>query len=189
MVRPVDPSRRSEILEQAIAFLAENGLTGLTMRKLASALGISTTVISYQFGSRDGLIDAALTRARASSVEMLTSLRADDPGISVADAVRQVWAWWRAEPERFAYPRLNMEAMMTEEPQGFGRAKRSELVSFWVDHFVGWFMSEGRTQPEAEELSSLLAAALSGLVIDLICTGDTERVDRTMDRLALLIEP
>ena len=189
MARPVDPHRKEQVLEGAVAFLAERGLSGLSMRKLATALGVSTNVISYQFGSKEGLIEAALLQARHSSTEMLASLRASDPDLTVADAVRSIWRWWREQPERFAYPRLGIEAMMTSDPADLDPSRRPELNDFWINYFVEWFIAEGRPRDEAEELSSLLNGAISGLVIDMICTGNLERIDRSLERLALLIEP
>lgn len=189
MARPVNPRRKEEVLEGAVVFLAGHGLSGLSMRKLALSLGVSTNVISYQFGSKEGLVDAALARARAASTEMLGALRAEDPGLTVADAVRRVWAWWRERPERFAYPRLNMEAMMTSDPADLEQSRRPDLIEFWISYFVEWFTAEGRTREQAEELSSLLSAVLTGLVVDLICTGDVERVDRCVERFASMIEP
>ncbi|WP_340536957.1 TetR/AcrR family transcriptional regulator [Nocardioides sp. GXZ039] len=189
MPRPVDPLRREQVLEGAIIFLAEHGLAGLSLRRLAAHLGVSTNVISYQFGSKEGLVDAALARARSASTEMLMATRTEDPDVTVADAVRRTWAWWRAAPERFAYPRLNVEAMMTSDASAFEQGRRPELVNFWIDFFIDWFVSEGRSRAHAEELSTLLSATLSGLMIDTLCTGSIDRVDRSLERLALMIEP
>lgn len=189
MARPVNPERKDEVLEGVVAFIAECGLPGFSMRKLADALGVSTSVLSYQFGSKEGVVEAALVRARAASTEMLEHLRADEPGITVAEATRRVWAWWSERPERFAYPRLNMEAMMTSDPASLEQSRRPDLISFWIDYFIDWFVAEGRSRAEAEELSTLLSATLTGLVVDLICTGDTARVDRAVERFTRSIEP
>lgn len=189
MARPVNPERKDEVLEGVVAFLAEHGLPGLSMRRLADSLGVSTNVLSYQFGSKEGVVEAALVRARASSTEMLERLRADDPSITVADATRRMWAWWSERPERFAYPRLNMEAMMTSDPASLEQSRRPDLIAFWIEYFVDWFVSEGRTPEEGRELSALLNATLTGLVVDLICTGESERVTRTLERFIRTIEP
>ena len=187
--RPVDPLRKEQVLEGAIVFLAERGLSGLSLRKLASYLGVSTNVISYQFGSKEGLLDAALNRARSASTEMLMSIRRENPDVTVADAVRRTWAWWRERPERFAYPRLNMEAMMTSDPTVLEQSRRPELIDFWIDYFIDWFVGEGHGRDDAEALSTLLSASLSGLVMDTLCTGNVDRVDRSLEHLARLIEP
>src|SRR5690554_1931768 len=84
MARPPTPERRGEILEMAIAYLAQNGLANLTMRSLASSINATTSVISYQFGSKEKLIEAALARARTANLAMLEDLRSTDPNTTVA---------------------------------------------------------------------------------------------------------
>lgn len=187
MARPIDPKRKEEVLERAVFFLAEHGLAGLNLRKLAADLGVSTNVISYQFGSKEGLIQAALDRARAANSETLATLRAENPDITTADTLRGIWKWWRERPERFAYPRLSIEAMMAADDLSGG--KRLEVGEFWNEYATGWLVKEGRSPAEAEELASAMNGLLTGLVIDMISTGDLERIDRTLERFASLIEP
>ena len=45
------------IIDAAIDIVVDNGLSGLTLRPLASRLGVSVAVISARMGSKDGLID------------------------------------------------------------------------------------------------------------------------------------
>ena len=188
MSRTVDPNRHAEILDRAVAFIAEHGLAGLTLRKLATSMGVSTNTLSYQFGSKDGLVDAALARARSSSVDMFADLQRDRHGVSVADTIRRLWQWWREEPARFAYPRLNMEAMMASSADGLDPDRRPELLTFWVEYFVERLIAEGYSKKTATDLSTVLLASLSGLVIDLISTKDVRRLDEAVDLLAQLIE-
>jgi AcrR family transcriptional regulator len=49
---------RATVLETAGAILAKEGPAGLTMRRLAAALGCTTTVLYTMFASKQGLIDA-----------------------------------------------------------------------------------------------------------------------------------
>ena len=51
------------IVAAAMTLVAELGLSGLTMRDLAQAVGKSTTVIVNRFGSKSGLIEAIATAA------------------------------------------------------------------------------------------------------------------------------
>ncbi|MBC3192372.1 TetR/AcrR family transcriptional regulator [Pseudonocardia sp. C8] len=184
MGRPAHPDRADEVLDCAVAFLAEHGLAGLSMRKLAAYLGVSTNTISYQFGSKDGLIDAALSRARASTLDMLTELRDEHPALTVAEALRALWSWWREKPERFAFPRLNMEAMLTADTAAISETRRRDLQAYWTDYFATWLVSEGRDRHEAELMASLMLAALTGLIVDFLSTGDAERIDATVELLA-----
>lgn len=49
---------RATVLDAAGEILARDGPAGLTMRRLASALGCTTTVLYTTFASKQGLIDA-----------------------------------------------------------------------------------------------------------------------------------
>jgi hypothetical protein len=69
------------------------------------------------------------------------------------------------------------------------QSRRPDLIDFWIEYFVDWFVAEGRARDEAEELSTLLTATMTGLVMDTICTGNVERVDRSLERFVSLLEP
>ena len=49
---------RATVLDEAGEILAREGQAGLTMRRLASALGCTTTVLYTMFASKQGLIEA-----------------------------------------------------------------------------------------------------------------------------------
>lgn len=49
---------RATVVDAAGAILANDGPSGLTMRRLAGALGCTTTVLYTMFASKQGLIDA-----------------------------------------------------------------------------------------------------------------------------------
>lgn len=55
--------RRAELLDIAIKVIAERGLDNTSFRTLAEAAGTSTTAFTYEFGSREELLSAILTRA------------------------------------------------------------------------------------------------------------------------------
>ena len=185
MPRPFAPERREQVLDQAIAFLAENGLANLSSRRLAAAIGTSTNVIFYQFGSKEGLLQACLSRARNENLKMLDAFRADNPHGSAARGFEAIWDWWTEEPSRIAYSRLNMEAMMTS---AIGtEAARAELLEFWVQYFVEWLEQDGHPSSEARALSSLLLAVLSGLTIDLLSTRDTARIEASVRSFAQML--
>ena len=56
MSRKPDPGRKPELLEQILDYLVDKPLAKLTLRTLASALGVSTYTLVYQFGTRDELV-------------------------------------------------------------------------------------------------------------------------------------
>lgn len=54
--------RRSELIELTIEVISEEGLNACTFRRLAEKAGTSTRVFTYEFGSRNELLRAALER-------------------------------------------------------------------------------------------------------------------------------
>ena len=54
----VDPpsTRQVELVEAAYAYALEHGLAGASLRPVAEAIGSSTGVLRFLFGSKDGLV-------------------------------------------------------------------------------------------------------------------------------------
>ena len=81
---------RAQLLEASVAYVREHGMTGLTLRTLATAIGTSHRMLVYHFGSKEGLL-VALVEA----IEAEERHRLDDVGERIADpaaALRAVWA-------------------------------------------------------------------------------------------------
>lgn len=47
---------REALLAAVVKVVGESGLVGLTNRKVGSAAGVDNSLITYYFGSRDGLL-------------------------------------------------------------------------------------------------------------------------------------
>lgn len=186
MARPPAPERREEVLELVIAYLADHGLPNVTVRKVASAIGTSTNVIFYQFGSKEKMLDAALDRARRANREVFENLRKRNPSATLADAFREIWEWWMKDPSRIAYSRLNMEAMTTGTD--LSPEVRAELLEHWLEYYTDWLASDGHSVARARILATMALAMQSGLSIDLISTGDRSRLDATVTEFSRMLE-
>jgi AcrR family transcriptional regulator len=85
---------RDAVLEAARRILAKEGVSALTVRRLAQALGCSTKVIYTRFGGKDGLVHALYVEAFARLAEALAAVPlAYDPLVRLKggiDAYRQV---------------------------------------------------------------------------------------------------
>lgn len=180
MSQPKNLARREEVLTRAVAYLAYNGLSNLTLRKLAAAMGTSTNTISYQFGSKEALIDAALGRSRSITLGELNRIQEEQPGIDVYTAVHRLWEWWMEDRRNLAATRLNMEAMVASD-EDVPPERRPGLMTFWIDYFAKWIRREARcSADEASIRSTLLMAVMSGIVVDLQSTGDTDRAQTAL---------
>ena len=175
---PPSSARRDELLERAYRYVLDHGLTQLSLRPLAAAIGSSPRVLLFLFGSKDGLVRALLARARA---DELTLLGAPAPGL--AAAVAAVWQWLAADEHR-ALLRLWVEAYARSlvEPEGpwgdFARA----TVDDWLALLAQAQTPATRGSAAAIAERTLALAVLRGALLDLLASGDRERAGAAVQR-------
>ncbi|MCR5879264.1 TetR/AcrR family transcriptional regulator [Phenylobacterium sp. J367] len=80
-------ARREQILDEAARLILEEGLTAVSMERLARAVGISKGLVYNYFADRDGLLAALLHREQTELRDrgMLSALQAR----SYAELIRQ----------------------------------------------------------------------------------------------------
>ncbi|MFI6574212.1 TetR/AcrR family transcriptional regulator [Nocardiopsis sp. NPDC050513] len=170
---PTPSPRQVELLEAAYRYALEHGLADLSLRPLAAAVGSSPRVLLYLFGSKDGLIRALLERARADELDMLARVRAAD----LDTAALSVWEWLAAEEHR---------ALLTLWVEGYARslvdatgpwAEFAEAtVRDWLSLLAGAQSDDERDTPVGEARRTRALAVLRGGLLDLLATGDADRV-------------
>ncbi|MEV0616360.1 TetR/AcrR family transcriptional regulator [Nonomuraea sp. NPDC050404] len=183
MARPRDPQRRTELLDAIVDYLAENGISHLSLRPLAKALGHSTYVLTHHFSGKDELISAVLAHLFQRQQGRLAALPgpAEDGG-SLGDVVRASWAWHMSED-------LPMVRLLLEI-EGLSAAGR--LTGPYVPRMLGdraGFVADvlrahGVPEEAALRNATLLNAAYAGLQVDYLTTGDKDRVEAALNELA-----
>jgi len=182
--RVTDSARKRELLEAAYQYVLGNGLADMSLRPLAKEIGSSPRVLLFLFGSKDGLVRALLARAREEELRYLAELRHERGGLAATG--RDVWAWL-ADPAHRALLALWVEGYarsLLGEPgpwADFGR----DTVRDWLDLLAGRRDAGGprnESAAGAEAERTLLLAVLRGALLDLLATGDTERVTRAVER-------
>jgi AcrR family transcriptional regulator len=181
--------RRAELLERAYRYALEHGLADLSLRPLAAAIGSSPRVLLFLFGSKDGLVRELLAKARADELGYLEREGAAC-GQGLDAMVAATWHWLAAEPVR---PLLTLwtEAYGRSlvEPGGPWTGFASQSVADWLDVLAA-AQIRGRDDPEKPPAANpgpaadrtLALAVLRGCLLDLLATGDTERVSAAIDR-------
>ncbi|MCB1281176.1 MAG: TetR/AcrR family transcriptional regulator, partial [Salinibacterium sp.] len=115
MSRRPDPTRKPELLAQILDYLLDKPLASLTFRSAASALGVSTYTLVYQFGTRNELISEIVRAisARQVSIEerLLSSLNTPDTLDTYYENLSVSWAW-TLDPRNRQLQRLEFEASM-----------------------------------------------------------------------------
>jgi AcrR family transcriptional regulator len=178
--------RRDELLERAYQYALEHGVADLSLRPLAAAVGSSPRVLLFLFGSKAGLVQALLARARQDELALLERARGMGAGPRgdrdpVAVAV-EVWTWLVADEHR-ALLKLWVEgyARSLIEPSGPWGGFAAATVADWLDVLGG---AGPNAEPgDAKRVGeTLILAVLRGAMLDLLATGDSERVTAAVNR-------
>ena len=172
-------------MEKAYAYVLEHGLSDLSLRPLAAAVGSSPRVLLFLFGSKEGVVRRLLARAREDELASLATLRAesDEPGL--AATVRRVWAWL-ADPAHAPLLRLWVEAYArsVSDPDGPWRDFAGQTVADWLDVLAAAQPPEERGTEAGAARRTLALAGLRGSLLDLLATGDRARVEAAVEGLA-----
>lgn len=194
MARTPDLERRQELLDRIVVYLAENGIAQATLRPMAAALDVSINRLVHHFGTKEELLAAALQRAMDQQIEVQDAWMARNPQLTMAEIYRKWWKWINASDANKAMVRLNYEAAALDtKVTGLSGSVRAEQIGVWRHGAEYRFEAEGLRHDRAELEASLAKATFTGLVIDLLATGDRrrlnaifevfiERLEATLDR-------
>lgn len=179
---PATSLRRDELLELAFRHTLEHGLSGMSLRPLAAAIGSSPRVLLFLFGSKDGLLRALLARARADELQMLAAM---PPGEAqdLAGTAAEVWRWLVASEHRDLL-RLWTEsyARSLVQPEGPWAGFARETVEDWLE-LLARSQAPGRRRSAAGRAErTLVLAILRGALLDLLATGDEPRTTLAVER-------
>ena len=171
---------RERLLAKAIAFIAQRGLSDLSLRELAAAIGTSHRMLIHHFGSKEGLWVEVIRAVEAQQREALGEI-IPDPTADPADAMR---VWWRhiSDPSLWPNERLFFE-IYGQALQG--RPGTTELldgiVDSWLEPVIEINMAYGMDEPTARAMGRLGIAVTRGLLLDLLATGDRAGVDAALE--------
>jgi AcrR family transcriptional regulator len=171
---------KQRLLDAAIEYVAANGMSDVSLRSLAAALGTSHRMLIFHFGSKEGLWVEIIRTVEQRQREMLGEFL-PDPSQSAGEAMR---AWWRhiSDPSLWANERLFFE-VYGQALQG--RPHTTELldgiVEDWLGPAVEINLALGMPPALARARARLGVAVTRGLLLDLLATGDRAGVDAAMD--------
>jgi AcrR family transcriptional regulator len=182
MARLVDVDRRVALLDEVVAYLGDHGLANLSLRPMAAALDVSVNSLVHHFGSKDDLVIAALRRSGVIQKQVEQRWLQRRPGMSQADLLRAWWRWINAAPRNLAMVRLGIEAAAMEATlDGLPRQVRGEQIGLWRSNIENRLAAEGVPREVAVTEASLAKAMFTGLVVDLLATGQKARLTRSLE--------
>jgi AcrR family transcriptional regulator len=169
---------RERILEGCLEVLKASGYAGLTIAKVAAASGESKALVSYHFGSKDGLVAAAgrelgqeITREVLDGLEGATTVEE-----IVSGAAGALWQLIERD-ERLPRVYFDLNAVSVVDP-GIRDVLR-EIKAAWRE-VVSSLLLEANP-PVAKKnvgaVTTLLIAGLEGLTLERIERGETTELD------------
>ena len=172
---------RGALLEATIDYVATNGLSDLSLRQLAAALGTSHRMLIYHFGSKAGLLVAVINEMERRQLDQTVALELDAE-LSPADQLRAVWHRL-ADPAMWPHERLFFE-VYGQALQG--RVHTTQLLDGIVESWLGpateMGVRSGLSRGDARANARLGLAVVRGLLLDLLATGDRRGCNAAMER-------
>lgn len=171
--------RRGELLEAVGEYVLDNGLASLSLRRVAEAVGVSHVTLQHHFGTKEQLVGEIVEHLleRTLIPQSVYPNGLPDPDRDLATRWRVVWAQLTSVHGQRDI-RLFVEVLGQSQFEGAGYAaavKRS--IDHRLDQIAANSVALGCPEDEARAFATLALATLRGLCIDLLATGERERVD------------
>jgi AcrR family transcriptional regulator len=178
--------RKEELLERIVDVFLSQGISDVSLRPLAQAVGTSARLLIYHFGSKESLVAEALQRVRQRMQHEFLKLANARRSQSLESVFLLFWKWVQA-PQNQGHVRLFLQVYGLALHD---RAKYSNYLSSTSETWVrfldrGFHQFPARSNHSSEAVRTYVVASFRGLLLDLLATGDRER---TTEALYLLIE-
>ena len=188
MARHADARIRVDLLAAIVDYVLEFGLAELTLRPLAASLQVSPRTLLYHFGSREGLIVAALEEANRRQVRLLEAWYERSAEHDARTLLLRAWQWLTA-------PRHDRLLRLLFETSGYALRDRKRYAGFlratssdWIAPFARALEERGFSRERAGSLATVIVGVMRGLLFDVLATGDRARAERAFRSFINAIE-
>ncbi|MGW1987900.1 TetR/AcrR family transcriptional regulator [Streptomyces collinus] len=193
MPRSPDPAKRRALLDRVRAYVLHNGLTDLSLRPLAQALGTSDRMLLYYFGTKERLVaEVVAFDERRPLLRIHTLLKTAGSPTDAAGLRRFLEELWRqfSEPDARAVRPLYLEIMSVSvlHPDRYGPVMR-DMVTQWTALFTSILRDLGLDQTSASAQATLLTDTSLGLLMAPLADGHWKRADTAFRNLLDALEP
>jgi AcrR family transcriptional regulator len=182
VARTVDLILKQALLDEVVDYLAAHGLGVSSLRPMAMALGVSTHRLVHHFGSKAELLDSALRRATTLQENVRIGWLAEDPTLGQPELLRRWWAWLLEAPEHLALVRLGFEAVSLDATvTGLAGDVRERQIGVWRSSIEDRLVASGFPADSAGVEASLAKAVFTGLIMDLLASGEVDRLTGALE--------
>ncbi|MFE3545108.1 TetR/AcrR family transcriptional regulator [Nocardia sp. NPDC059177] len=186
MARPLDHRKRAELLAGVVTYIATHGLAELSLRPLAAALGTSSRMLIYYFGTKEELLVQALTTQRPDVAAVFADVTEPEHLrarlIGFFDLNNTGGA--QAESVRVLLQVLGAACAPNSPYQDYAEA----AIGTFVTAFAAALRRTGLAE-DPEVVATLLISGMRGILQDHLITHDDDRTHRAARTLVALALP
>jgi AcrR family transcriptional regulator len=176
MSRPVNEKRPAELRNAIVQYLIKHGLTGLSLRPLAKALGCTPRVLLYHFRSKDKMVIEVLAQVRQRQRATYSRVKA----ASFAEECRAIWKRMSA-PDSEPFFRLFFETYgIALRHPGLYKAFLNDTIDDWLRLIADDLGCESYQRKEARAFATIVLSGLRGFMLDFCATHDRKRLDHAV---------
>jgi AcrR family transcriptional regulator len=182
--RPVDEQRSKELCDAIVQYLIEYGLSNLSLRPLAKAVGSSPRGLLYHFGSKEKMVVEMIAEIRRRQQITLDRIE----GATICETYRRIWKQISSDASE-PFFRLFFEAygMALRSPALYSEFLR-DTVEEWLRLISGPLIQQEMSHENARAFASVVLAGLRGFMLDFCTTRDRQRLDRAVDLWAASLD-
>jgi AcrR family transcriptional regulator len=180
VARTANLERPEELLDEIVDHLIAHGVSELSLRPLAKAVGSSPRVLLYYFGSKEDLVVKALARLRERQRGTYAQMKAAHFA-TPEEACRAIWKQMSA-PQSEPLFRMFFEAyaMALRYPRRFSEFLRTAIED-WLSFLASPLVRNGCSESGARSYATVVVAGFRGFMLDLCASRDRARVDRAVE--------
>lgn len=169
--------RRKQLRGAALEYLVEHGVAKFSLRPLAAKLGTSPRILMFHFRSKEGLLLDVLEELNARLQASFKMIAEADIGRGRKSPIQLFWKWAATE-KNFRYLRLLYEVQIIaiQNPTEYGRYLRKSSFD-WLAAAM-----QATSEPlRSESMATLCIAVFDGLFLELMSTGDRNRLTKALN--------
>ena len=176
----VNARRPLELLDAIIGYLVKHGVSDLSLRPLAKAVGSSPRVLLYHFGSKEAMVDRVLARIREQQRTCYEKMA--PPCFAPPSAgCREIWRDMTAAKSEPLF-RLFFEvySLALQRPRRFADFLHNTIED-WLDFLAKPMHRGGYERSDSRAFATVVLAGFRGLMLDYCASRDRKRLDRALD--------
>jgi AcrR family transcriptional regulator len=180
---PRGEARRRELLDRIVDDLAVNGLVDFSLRRAARAAGTTHKVLLYHFDGSDDLLEQAIFQLRERRIaNSLASINAARPQ-KLSDRVRAIWPALLGEESRVLDQAMGLMQYDPVRYAGLGHGASQQYLPTLLSLCPPDWSDQRKT-----EVAEMILAALRGLLIDRLTSGNIEGVEAGFEALTRALD-